>query len=105
VIGVFRFRHKLFLDLYETIASQWEDDLQTSGCIDFEDMLDLAADCVEQGRWESPYQLVMVDEFQDASQARTRLAVSWFEGNINTFLPSVMTGRASTGSRVLICRS
>lgn len=80
VIGVFRFRHKLFLDLYETIASLWEDDLQTSECIDFEDMLNLAADCVEQGRWESPYQLVMVDEFQDASQARTRLVASLVRG-------------------------
>jgi len=80
VIGVFRFRHKLFLDLYETIASLWENDLQTSGCIDFEDMLNLAADCVEQDRWDSPYQLVMVDEFQDASQARTRLVASLVRG-------------------------
>lgn len=80
VVGVFRFRHKLFLDLYETIASLWEKDLQSSGCIDFEDMLNLAADCVEEGRWASPYQLVMVDEFQDASQARARLVASLVRG-------------------------
>lgn len=80
VVGVFRFRHKLFLDLYETIATLWQNDLQTSGCIDFEDMLNLAADCVEQGRWESPYQLIMVDEFQDASQARARLVASLVRG-------------------------
>jgi DNA helicase-4 len=80
VVGVFRFRHKLFIDLFETIASLWENELQSSGCIDFEDMLNLAADCVEQGRWDSPYQLVMVDEFQDASQARSRLVASLVHG-------------------------
>lgn len=79
-VGVFRFRHKLFLDLYETISTLWENDLKTSGCIDFEDMLNMAADCVEQGRWDSPYQLVMVDEFQDASQARARLVASLVRG-------------------------
>ncbi|WP_232459916.1 UvrD-helicase domain-containing protein [Curvibacter sp. AEP1-3] len=80
VVGVFRFRHKLFLDLYERISTLWENELQSSGCIDFEDMLNLAADCVEQGRWDSPYQLVMVDEFQDASQARSRLVASLVRG-------------------------
>lgn len=39
-------------------------------------MLNLAADCVEDGRWASPYELVMVDEFQDVSQARARLVAS-----------------------------
>lgn len=36
-------------------------------------MLNTAADLVEQGRWDSPYDLVMADEFQDASHARARL--------------------------------
>lgn len=39
-------------------------------------MLGLAADCIEQGRWASPYELIMVDEFQDVSQARARLVSS-----------------------------
>ena len=29
---------------------------------------------LEAGRWDSPYELVMVDEMQDASHARARLA-------------------------------
>lgn len=69
----FRFRHEKVLQLYRTIRQGWEDELQKNDCIDFEDMLNLAANHVEAG-WSSPYQLVMVDEFQDASTARARLA-------------------------------
>ncbi len=36
-------------------------------------MLNMAAGLLEQGRYESPYELVMADEFQDASRARARL--------------------------------
>lgn len=73
VAGQFRFRHEMFLTIFNKLWAAWESRLRHSKCIDFEDMLNLAADCIEQGRWESPYELVMVDEFQDASQARARL--------------------------------
>jgi DNA helicase IV len=73
VAGAFRFRHAMFLSIFERIWERWEERLRADGSIDFEDMLNQAADCVEQGRWESPFELVMVDEFQDASQARARL--------------------------------
>lgn len=71
--GRFRFRHQMFLDIFEQIWAGWEQRLQTEQAVDFDDMLNLAADCIDQGSWESPYELVMVDEFQDASQARARL--------------------------------
>lgn len=71
--GRFRFRHRMFLDLFEPIHQAWEKKLRDSGFIDFEDMLNLAADHLEQGNWLSPYELVMVDEFQDASHTRARL--------------------------------
>jgi DNA helicase-4 len=76
VAGSFKFRHTLFLRLAEKISEEWEARLKEAKCIDFEDMLNLATDCVEQGRWTSPYDLVMVDEFQDASQARARLVAA-----------------------------
>jgi DNA helicase-4 len=72
--GQIRFRDEAFLRLFTTIRAEWEKKLGADGCIDFEDMLNLSADCLEAGEWESPYQLVMVDEFQDASNARARLA-------------------------------
>lgn len=71
--GRFRFRHQVFLTLFEKVCNAWEGRLKAGGYIDFEDMLGLAADCVESGLWTSPYELVMVDEFQDVSQARARL--------------------------------
>ncbi|MDT8990572.1 UvrD-helicase domain-containing protein [Curvibacter sp. APW13] len=71
--GQFRFRHAMFLDIFEKLWSHWEYRLQGDGAIDFDDMLNLATDCIERGQWASPYELVMVDEFQDASQARARL--------------------------------
>lgn len=73
VAGQFKFRHEMFLSIFEKLWERWEARLRTERCIDFEDMLNQAADCIEQGRWDSPYELVMVDEFQDASQARARL--------------------------------
>lgn len=43
-------------------------------------MLNMATDCVEKGQYVSPYELVMVDEFQDASQARSHLISSLVRG-------------------------
>ena len=71
--GAFVYRHEMFLDLFEDIRSAWETSLRQSGSIDFEDMLNMAAEHIETGRWESPFDLVMVDEFQDASRARATL--------------------------------
>jgi DNA helicase-4 len=72
--GAFIYRHEMFLDLFEKIRAAWETSLTQADCIDFDDMLNIAADHLEAGRYDSPYDLVMVDEFQDASKARARLA-------------------------------
>lgn len=73
--GVFghEYRSRLFLKLYERVASEWERRLQQCGCIDFEDMLRLAADHIEAGRYESRFKVILADEFQDSSRARVRL--------------------------------
>ena len=80
VAGQFRFRHELFLRLFEVLWQAWEAKLRAAQCIDFEDMLNLATDCIEVCQWVSPYELVMVDEFQDASQARARMLASLLRG-------------------------
>jgi len=71
--GTFKYRHGMFLDITEPILQAWDDALAAEGGIDFEDMLNLAASHLESGRYEAPYELVMADEFQDASRARARL--------------------------------
>ncbi len=66
-------RARLFTRLYGVILAEWDRQLRAAGQIDFEDMLNLATDHVESGRWMSPYRLVMVDEMQDTSSARAAL--------------------------------
>jgi len=72
--GPVRYRDASFLRLFAAIRREWNEKLSADDCIDFEDMLTLSAQHLEDGDWDSPYDLVMVDEFQDASFARARLA-------------------------------
>jgi DNA helicase-4 len=67
------YRTRLFLDLYWPIHAEWERRLAADSFVDFEDMLVQAAGHLEAGRADMGYDLVMVDEFQDASRARARL--------------------------------
>ncbi|MGH8038387.1 MAG: UvrD-helicase domain-containing protein [Stenotrophomonas sp.] len=69
----FKHRYRLFLELATPILHAWDDALAAENAIDFEDMLNQAAEYLESGRYASPYLLVMADEFQDASRARARL--------------------------------
>lgn len=69
----FKFRHRMFLGLAGPILEAWDKALAAEGGIDFEDMLNQAAEHLELGRYEVPFDLVMADEFQDASRARARL--------------------------------
>ncbi len=69
----FKHRYRLFLALIVPILEGWDDALVAEGGIDFEDMLNQAAEHLEQGRYVAPFDLVMADEFQDASRARARL--------------------------------
>ena len=75
-LDAFRFRHSFFLDMFGPIRDGWESAIADVGAIDFEDMLNQAAEHLEAGRWQSPYDLVMVDEFQDASYVRARMALA-----------------------------
>ncbi|HDS1391151.1 UvrD-helicase domain-containing protein [Stenotrophomonas maltophilia] len=69
----FEERHRRFLEIASPVFQAWDNALADEHGIDFEDMLNMAAGLLEQGRYESPYELVMADEFQDASRARARL--------------------------------
>jgi DNA helicase-4 len=66
-------RSQMFLDLYWPIHEEWQKELLLEGSIDFEDMLLRAADLLHSGAVESGYDMVLVDEFQDASRVRARL--------------------------------
>ena len=69
-------RGKVFLSLFWKIYEKWQDKLQEEHGIDFDDMVGKAADIIKAGKWESPYRLVMADEFQDTSISRAELLTS-----------------------------
>ena len=66
------FRTRLFLQLYWPIHAEWQRRLAAEASVDFEDMLVQAARHLEAGNTGAGYDLIMVDEFQDASRARAR---------------------------------
>lgn len=66
-------RLELFLSIYERMAAVWDQKLRDGNYIDFEDMLTQAAEHIEQGRYVSPFTVVLADEFQDSSRARVRM--------------------------------
>ena len=65
-------RTRTFLDLFWPIFDAWNDELRAGGYVDFDDMLGTAADLIAEG-FDPGYDLVLVDELQDSSQARSRL--------------------------------
>ncbi|WP_331487961.1 UvrD-helicase domain-containing protein [Luteimonas endophytica] len=69
----FEARLRLYLTIYRRLADEWERRLNAGGYIDFDDMLNQAADLLEAGKFDSPYLVVLADEFQDSSNSRARL--------------------------------
>ena len=72
----FQIRNRIFLRLAKKVQEEWDVELAAAKGIDFEDMLNQAATHLEQGALASPYDLVLADEFQDASWARARLCLA-----------------------------
>lgn len=69
----FLYRTAIFLKLVIPVYKAWEELLSSNGHIDFDDMVNKASDLVEAGSWQSPFQLICVDEFQDTSRSRAQL--------------------------------
>jgi DNA helicase IV len=71
--GPHGYRSQLFLEIYWPIHEHWNERLRQENAIDFEDMLCSAAEILESSSSDPGFDLILVDEFQDASQARARL--------------------------------
>ncbi|WP_110654459.1 UvrD-helicase domain-containing protein [Salinicola halimionae] len=69
----FAVRSDLFLDLFEDVLKAWQERLDREQAVDFDDMLNQAAELIEAGQWTPPYRVVAVDEWQDTSIARARI--------------------------------
>ena len=66
-----RTRSEAFLDIFEQVCSRY--DLLLGEEKDFHDLINHAAAHIRNGRWQSPYRYVLVDEFQDISAGRMAL--------------------------------
>lgn len=67
------FRTQRFLRVFWPLYNGYNERLLQEQAIDFNDMIVRAAEHLERGEYQSPYKLVMVDEFQDMSPGRARL--------------------------------
>ena len=59
--------------MFQLVFERYQEALTRAGEIDFHDMINRAADLVEEGRYRSPFGYILVDEFQDISPSRARL--------------------------------
>ncbi|OWO92789.1 DNA helicase UvrD [Rhizobium esperanzae] len=66
-------RGKLYARVVWTITQGYSRRLEESQRIDFDSMIADAVSLVRTGRYQSPYSLILVDEFQDISEPRANL--------------------------------
>ena len=66
-------RTEVFLGVFHQLRERYEEMLAEEGAIDFHDLINRAADIIRNGAWESPFEHVLVDEFQDISSGRMAL--------------------------------
>jgi len=71
--GILDPRLKAFLLIFEQVLERYDNYLSMNNVIDFNDMINKAANYVEHNKYLSPYKCILVDEFQDISINRARL--------------------------------
>ncbi len=66
-------RSLAFVQIFLVIYNLYETHLKNSQEIDFEDMIRTATNYVLNGQFKSPFDYIIIDEFQDISSGRARL--------------------------------
>lgn len=74
-------RSKAFVDLFCYILASYNNLLVASGEVDFNDMISLSEKHVAAGKQQTRYRYILVDEFQDISQSRSRLLKTLLDQN------------------------
>ena len=102
------FREKLFCRLMARLMRAYDSRLRADNLVDFDDMVLLASDAVTDGRYRSPFKVVLVDEFQDISRARAELVKALADQRDDVLLMGVGDVRQSiyrfAGSDVSVFR-
>ncbi|RAL56696.1 hypothetical protein BSK20_00260 [SR1 bacterium human oral taxon HOT-345] len=71
--GLNRERNQIFLEIFSHYFKQYTDLLVEGGFMDFGDMISDAKDIIKSGAVQKKYSYILVDEFQDISEARAML--------------------------------
>ncbi len=66
-------RFKVFLDVFKPLYKAYESYLKNTSSIDYNDMINHAAEYFRAGKYTKPYKYILVDEFQDMSLGRYKL--------------------------------
>jgi len=74
-------RTRVFLEVFSKVYYDYTSYLEKSEEIDFNDMIGKAINFVKNGKYESGFKYILVDEFQDISQSRYRLLKSLLDQN------------------------
>jgi DNA helicase-4 len=80
--GLEGLRAKKFLDIFGNVFEEYEWELEASGSVDFNDMINIAAETLESGveiKCLKDIKYVLIDEFQDISSNRANLVKKIFE--------------------------
>lgn len=79
-------REFAFFDIFSPIYESYEAELSRTNSIDFHDMLIKAADFINEGRYKTNFKYIIIDEFQDFSESKSRLVKALCEQNPDTKL-------------------
>lgn len=75
-----------FLQLFEPIFKSYEQYLLEVEEIDFSDMINNATELIQSNLYKSPYDYILIDEYQDVSKARFQLIKSLLDQKPSTKL-------------------
>lgn len=80
---------KDYSDLLDSLHSAYVDELRSQDRIDFDDMIIQSADAIRDGRFKPQWKHILVDEFQDISNARMKLIEALVRHGPNPTLTAV----------------
>ena len=79
-------RANAFIDVFWPIYRKYQAEMSGMNKIDFEDMIRDATAMIKDGRYQSPFRYILVDEFQDISVVRANLIKALCEQNVESQL-------------------
>ena len=87
--GTQKNRTEIVYQLASKLAATYQQRLRETNMIDFADMITQATDLLQKQAFNTPYKLVLVDEFQDISKSRAKLLKAVLQSNRQTKLFAV----------------